>query len=89
MVTSAETSALGHESLPQGEMDGFGFWTLSPPWEELQTGLRSYPNLPTKTMLFYVNQTGKLLPILNNIKMGGNGNRKIPVFAHSTCSSGS
>lgn len=72
----AETSALDHESSLQGEEDAFRFWTPNSPWEELQTYLRSQPNLSAKAMLFYFNQTGKLHSYpQQDSKMGGNGKR--------------
>lgn len=56
----AETSALDHESSPQGEVDAFRFWTSNPSSEEFWTYLRSRLNLSAKAMLFHFNQTGKL-----------------------------
>ena len=52
-------------------MDASEFWIPSLPWEELQTCLRSYPNLSAKAMMFYVNQIGKLLPTLNTQRWEG------------------
>lgn len=48
----AETSALDHESSPQGEVDASGLWTPNPPWEEHQTCLRSHLSFSAKTTLF-------------------------------------
>lgn len=82
---AVETSTLKPESSPQREVDASGFWTVHPLREELQTCLRSHPNLSAKAMLFHLNQTGKLRPRPPPYsQVGGSRNAEIPVFARFT-----
>lgn len=84
---TVETSGLNCKSQPQGEADASGFWIPNPPWEELQTCVRSHPNLSAKAMLFSVNPSGRLhYPPQLYSKMEGDGNREMPVFAQLACS---